>query len=142
LADSSKRSCWRCTLIGLGIPITLIALCCCFDADATVWRLVDDDAAAARAAAGGGGAPLVRHATLGDGGMERVALRELALGDSVLTVDPWTREPAWEPIAAKARTDAVARELVCHRATVPSCHTSCHSAVVSQCQRANRVVVP
>ena len=104
LSDERKRSAvrsarnrWRCALLGFGIPFTLVSLCCCFDADATVWRLVDD------AATTTGSAPPIYHGVLDGGAMERVAMRELAISDSVLTVNPWTREPAWEPVVAKAR---------------------------------------
>ena len=61
-----------------GIVLCGLALCCCFDADSTVWRL--DEA----------------------GHREQVALREISVGDSVLSMDPGARRTYWEPVLAKA----------------------------------------
>ena len=80
---ADQNSCWRCVLIGFGIIFTLICMCCCFDADSTVWRLKLDDRT-----------------------MEEVALRDLTIGDSVLSLNPVTRETYWEEVMAKVHYSA------------------------------------
>ena len=72
-----------CILMVLGVLFTLICLCCCFDADSKVWRIKLDG-----------------HT------MEEVLLRELALGDSVLSLNPATRETYWESVRAKVHYSA------------------------------------
>jgi len=61
-----------------GLLTIAAGLCCCFDADATVRRRGAD-------------------------GLEELALlRDLSIGDSVLSVDPFTRRALWQPVLAKA----------------------------------------
>ena len=81
--DTVNDGCWKGILITFGIIFVLVCLCCCFDADSTVWRLNLDG-----------------HT------MEEVALRELSLGDSVLSLNPVTRETHWEKVMAKVHYSA------------------------------------
>ena len=81
--STANDGCWKCILITFGIIFVLVCLCCCFDADSTVWRLNLDG-----------------HT------MEEVALRELSLGDSVLSLNPVTRETHWEKVMAKVHYSA------------------------------------
>jgi hypothetical protein len=78
--DNFKR--WRNVVLVCGTLVCMISLCCCFDADSTVWRRSGGP--------GGAGAP------------ERVAVRDLAVGDIVLSADPSTGRTRWEPVLARA----------------------------------------
>ena len=68
---------WVFTIL-VSIFCVLVCACCCFDADATVWRRDKD------------------------GRSELVALRELGIEDPVLSMHPWTRQTYWQPVLAKA----------------------------------------
>jgi hypothetical protein len=62
--------------------LALYALCCCFDADSTVWRRrTRDDHSVA---------------------VEQICVSDIAIGDSLLSMNPFTRQTYWEPVIAKA----------------------------------------
>ena len=68
----------HCALVMFGVLVVCLSMCCCFDADATVRRRGRD------------------------GREELTALRDLSIGDSVLSVDPYSLRTLWQPVLAKA----------------------------------------
>jgi len=73
------RENWNVLICAVGTFVLFISLCCCFDANSTVWRR---DA--------------LTNTTV------QVPLHTLSLGDEVLSLDPLTRKPYFEPVLAKA----------------------------------------